>query len=96
MLGGMRAARRELSGVRTEVVEPPVDRLVAALATRQHGVLSRAQLRELGLSQTGIARRIEQGRLLACTAASTPSVIAPSRDTVTGWPRCWPRGRALR
>ena len=36
---------------------------IAALAARQHGVVSRAQLRELGLTDNGIARRVGAGGL---------------------------------
>lgn len=39
------------------------DRAVAALASRQHGVLSRDQLRQLGLSVGGIEGRLERGTL---------------------------------
>lgn len=39
------------------------DRRLAALAARQHGVVSRRQLERLGLGRGAIARRIECGRL---------------------------------
>jgi hypothetical protein len=38
-------------------------RALAALAARQHGVVSIAQLRALGLSGAGVARRVAAGRL---------------------------------
>ncbi|MFL5894549.1 MAG: type IV toxin-antitoxin system AbiEi family antitoxin domain-containing protein [Thermoleophilaceae bacterium] len=41
----------------------PVDVQIAAIATRQHGVISRAQLLALGLSTQAIGRRIRAGRL---------------------------------
>jgi predicted transcriptional regulator of viral defense system len=41
------------------------DRAVAALAARQHGVVSRAQLRALGLGDDGIDHRLAAGRLFA-------------------------------
>jgi hypothetical protein len=44
---------------REEVTEPRV----AALAARQHGVVSRAQLLDLGLSSSAIGRRVRVGRL---------------------------------
>jgi very-short-patch-repair endonuclease len=50
---------------RAEVIPPAVDRRIAALATRQHGVISRAQLRALGLSDSAIGRRVGAGRLHA-------------------------------
>jgi predicted transcriptional regulator of viral defense system len=36
---------------------------VLALAAGQHGVVTRAQLRELGLSGNGIDHRVRRGRL---------------------------------
>ena len=39
------------------------DRAIGALAERQHGVVSRAQLLELGLNRGAITHRIELGRL---------------------------------
>jgi very-short-patch-repair endonuclease len=39
------------------------DLAVAMLATAQHGVVERGQLRDLGLTDSAIARRIESGRL---------------------------------
>ena len=41
----------------------PVDSRVAALAARQHGVITRAQLTALGLSDDAIRRRVRAGRL---------------------------------
>jgi very-short-patch-repair endonuclease len=40
-----------------------VDRLIGALAARQHGVVTRAQLRDAGLSDAAITRRLPAGRL---------------------------------
>jgi very-short-patch-repair endonuclease len=39
------------------------DKTIAALAGRQHGVVSRGQLRELGLGRGGVDHRIDRGRL---------------------------------
>jgi predicted transcriptional regulator of viral defense system len=39
------------------------DAAIAALATRQHGVVARRQLVEIGLGRGAIARRLEAGRL---------------------------------
>jgi len=39
------------------------ERALAAIATRQHGVIARAQLEELGVSRRGIDRGIASGRL---------------------------------
>lgn len=43
--------------------DTPTDRLIAALATRQHGVVEHEQLRGLGLTPSAIARRVRAGRL---------------------------------
>lgn len=42
----------------------PRDGVVAELAARQHGVVARAQLTEIGLGRGAIRRRLEAGRLL--------------------------------
>lgn len=42
---------------------PAADVLVARIAARQHGVVSVAQLAEAGIGRSGIARRVEAGRL---------------------------------
>ena len=54
--------RREIPAERGQVVAP-LDRAVAALAAGQYGVVARAQLRALGLSDSGIDRRAAAGRL---------------------------------
>ena len=46
-----------------EPAQPPVDVLVAALARRQHGLVTLDQLRRLGIGDTGIRERIRTGRL---------------------------------
>jgi very-short-patch-repair endonuclease len=45
------------------LIPPPIDRLIATLARSQHGVVTRAQLRELGLSDSAIGRRLAAGQL---------------------------------
>lgn len=40
-----------------------IDRLIAAVAAKQYGNITRQQLLELGLSSSGIVRRIEIGML---------------------------------
>ena len=45
------------------VATPPLDRLVADLAEKQHGVVEHQQLLRLGLSATAIKRRLAAGRL---------------------------------
>jgi very-short-patch-repair endonuclease len=49
--------------MREEIVQPPLGGLVVALGERQHGVVTRAQLVALGLSDDGIGRRVKDGRL---------------------------------
>jgi very-short-patch-repair endonuclease len=49
--------------MRGEVRHDPADRAIDALAERQHGVVSRAQLSELGLGRRAIDHRIEVARL---------------------------------
>src|SRR3954470_1025201 len=46
-----------------EPAPPPLDGAVGSLAARQHGVVSRGQLRELGLADSAIGYRIASGRL---------------------------------
>ena len=47
--------------MRTKVDKP--DAAIGRIASEQHGVVSRQQLIAAGLSETGIARRVESGRL---------------------------------
>ena len=42
-----------------------MDHQIAGLASRQHGIVTRPQLRTLGLSDRGISRRLASGRLFA-------------------------------
>ena len=78
----MRAESRPLPGV------------VASLAGRQHGVISRSQL----LRSAFRRRRFTDGSAAATctrsTAASTRSVIPRSAGRRAGSPRSWPAGRA--
>ena len=46
-----------------KVDTPAVDRLMAELADRQHGVVGHRQLIELGLSRQAIQQRAQRGRL---------------------------------
>ncbi len=45
-------------------VHPPVEARLSALLKRQHGVVAKQQLRNLGLSDDSVDRRVRQGRLL--------------------------------
>ena len=49
--------------MRGEVVASTGERGIAALAARQHGVVTRAQLRDLGFKESAIDRRVAAGRL---------------------------------
>jgi hypothetical protein len=54
---------RESREVRGKVATPPLDAVIAGRARDQYGVVSRAQLRSLGLSTDAIDRRVAPGRL---------------------------------
>jgi very-short-patch-repair endonuclease len=49
--------------MRPRLIPPRTGGTIAALAARQHGVVSREQLARLGMSDSAIARRIEAGGL---------------------------------
>ena len=55
---------REMSARRTEGASVPLERALAALAYRQYGVVSRAQLRDLGLSDSRVTARVGRGGLV--------------------------------
>src|SRR3954470_16877965 len=46
-----------------QLVTTPADRAIAALAARQYGVVTRAQLRAIGLGDTAVSKRAAAGRL---------------------------------
>ena len=46
-----------------ESAQPPVDVVLAAVAKRQYGLVTRSQLRGLGVGDTGIRERLRTGRL---------------------------------
>jgi hypothetical protein len=47
----------------TQSTEHPLDARVARVAARQHGLVTRTQLREVGLGDTAITKRVKAGRL---------------------------------
>jgi hypothetical protein len=47
---------------------PSVDAVIAALAARQHGLITRAQLLAAGVSRHAIERRVRSGRLIRVSA----------------------------
>ena len=63
MLAGMEGVLHEASDIATLRDEPPFDVRLAALAGRQHGVVSLHQLRSLGLGGSGVRDRVAAGRL---------------------------------
>jgi very-short-patch-repair endonuclease len=65
--------------MRKKIVQPPLGRRITALGERQHGVLTRQQLIELGLTDPGIVRRMRDGRLWRIHQG----VYAVGRPTVT-------------
>jgi hypothetical protein len=52
------------------VVRGP-DLTIAEIAGRQHGIVARRQLMDLGLGKTAIGGAVQRGYLLLSTAAST-------------------------
>jgi predicted transcriptional regulator of viral defense system len=58
--GGLGALRTEMG---TESAQPSLDARLAAVARRQYGLVTRKQLRCLGVSEHGIAERIRTRRL---------------------------------
>ncbi len=65
-VGGALAVRRLLGHMDPEVVEAcatEVDHALARLASRQHGVIARRQLLEIGLTPDQIRHRCDRGRL---------------------------------
>lgn len=65
-----------------------IDRVIHELAARQHGAVSRSQLRQLGVSSRHIARRVEGGALVALSrevlvlAGSAPTAARRSMAAV--------------
>src|SRR4051812_10827827 len=55
----------ESGHIGTKGASPPSDGAIAVVAARQHGVIARAQLRALGLSDDAITKRASRGRLHA-------------------------------
>jgi very-short-patch-repair endonuclease/predicted transcriptional regulator of viral defense system len=58
-----RTERRKADDMRLEIVVRSVDREIARLAERQHGVVALRQLAALGLSQRAVSHRAAAGRL---------------------------------
>ena len=50
-------------GAKSKVTPPAIDALIAAIAGRQHGMITTAQLVHAGLGYSGIAKRAANGRL---------------------------------
>ena len=61
--GANRGAGRVLVDLYGDLVQPPADRRIVALAEGQHGVVARRQLGELGIGKSAIDARIRDGRL---------------------------------
>src|SRR5215218_11487345 len=64
----MPGVRNKTSIYETERSSPPaqrgMDHRIAAIAARQHGVISLQQLRSLGLSDSAVRSRVERGQLI--------------------------------
>lgn len=54
---------RDRAARRAEGASVPLDAAIAERAARRHGVVSRAQLRGLGLSDSAVSRALARGRL---------------------------------
>jgi very-short-patch-repair endonuclease len=54
---------RKVDNSRPRFGPAPLDQAIAALARRQHGVVSREQLRELGVQPRALSHRLAAGRL---------------------------------
>jgi predicted transcriptional regulator of viral defense system len=55
--------RDDCGGIRNAQLSPGLGKEIAELAGRQHGLVSRLQLRELGLNRYAISRRVASGIL---------------------------------
>jgi hypothetical protein len=87
---------REATESGTEIAQPPLNRALAQLARRQHGVVALSQARQLGLSPSGVRSRVSTGRLhrvhrgvyavghvpLSATARWMAAVLACGRGAV--------------
>jgi hypothetical protein len=82
--------------MRTESGPQRVERAIVALAERQDGVVSRAQVRELGLSDRGITGRLAVGWMIPVLHGVFASVIGLGRCAAGTTPRCSPRDHARR
>jgi predicted transcriptional regulator of viral defense system len=56
-------AQHETGQIVPQRVELPIDVRIAALADRQHGVVGLRQLGEMGLSASGVRKRVARGNL---------------------------------
>jgi very-short-patch-repair endonuclease len=83
-VGGMPDAYDIDRAIRGKRSKHGADRLIASLARRQHGVVTRGQLIGLGLSADGIDRRLRAGRLLPLYR-SVYAVGHRNRSRETAW-----------
>ena len=63
------------------------DQSAWAVARRQHGVVTRSQLREIGLSDPGIDHRLKTGDFTRCGGACSPWGVRSWACTAIGWLR---------
>jgi hypothetical protein len=59
----MAGAQHKTGQIVPQRVEPPIDAAIAALAGGQHGVVGLRQLCDLGLSASGVRKRVARGNL---------------------------------
>jgi hypothetical protein len=65
------------------------DAVIARIAARQYGVVTRAQLVAAGLGRGSIEHRVAECRSTACIGASTSSDTSWRRRLPGRWRPCW-------
>jgi len=72
----------------------PVEAALAKIAARQHGLLTRPQVRRLGVSDTMIERRVITGRWVRVSAGVYRLAGYPSHGGSGRWPAASTAGPA--
>jgi hypothetical protein len=77
-----------------QVAKQRLDRRIADIAGRQHGVVAVGQLHAASADPSAIKRRVAAGLSTAFIAVVTPSGIPDLAMKGNGWRRCLPAGNA--